>query len=218
MEHSNQSHEPRAADSELPKGDATTYPGGYHSRGVPGEEGDASKRMRVLKVGDRSQRINKSRPQTGGTGAEQASAAQLAKAVKKAKWADGARLAAGGATEATAAFVIAKKGRDFLDTPVFHAGESGEEEAVALFTDRQRAQQYLERAAWGQTDEIGALSPSELLQWLVEANGEGIHYVTINPDRERHLAGDPQPALSLDAVGEKSPDSLLQELKTIAQD
>jgi hypothetical protein len=37
MEHSDQSHQPRAADSERPKGDIPSYPGGYHSRGVPGE-------------------------------------------------------------------------------------------------------------------------------------------------------------------------------------
>ena len=222
MDQSDQSHQPPAADSERPKGEAVSHPGGYHSRGVPGEEGEVRRRMRVLKVGDRSQRIRKSRPLTGGTGAKQASAAQLDKAVKEAKWAAGARLDAGrpdpaGDDEATTVFVIAKQGSDLLDTPVFHAGESGEEEAVALFTSRQQAQRYLDRAAWGQTNEIGELSPSDLLQWLVEANGEGIRYVTVNPDRERHLAGDPQLVLSLDALGEESADSLLQEVADLAQ-
>ncbi|HUG91043.1 MAG TPA: hypothetical protein VML55_09430 [Planctomycetaceae bacterium] len=212
MEHSDQSHQPRAADSGRPEGEAPSYPGGYHSRGVPGEEGDVRRRRRVLKVGERSQRINKSRPLSGATGAEQASAAQLDKAVREARWAAGARLAAGGDDEAKAVFVIAKKGMDFLDTPVFHAGESGAEEAVALFTDRQRAQQYLDRAGWGQTDEIGKLSPSDLLQWLVEANEDGVRYATVNPDRDRHLAGDPQPVLPLDALGDKSSDNLFQEV------
>ena len=46
--------------------------------------------LRVLKVGDRSQRISKSRPLTGGTGAKQASAVQLDNAVNKVKWAAGA--------------------------------------------------------------------------------------------------------------------------------
>ncbi len=186
---------------------------------APGEEGDVRKRMGVLKVGDRSQRISKSRPLSGARGAEQASAAQLDKAVKEAKWAAGARLAAKGASdsEATAAFVIAKKGRDFLGTPVFHAGESGEEEAVALFTTRQHAQQYLDRAGWGQTDEIGELSPSDLLQWLVESDEDGIRYVTINPDRERHLAGDPQSVLSLDAMSEESAGSLVRQVTELVQ-
>jgi hypothetical protein len=222
MQHSNQSHEPRAADSELPKGDAATYPGGYHSRGVPGEEGDVRKRMRVLKVGDRSQRINNSRPQTGATGAEQSSAAQLAKAVKEAKWAAGAQLDArrtdrAGDDHATAVYVIAKKGRDFLDTPVFQAGETGEEETVALFTSRERAQQYLDRAGWEQTDAVGELSPGDLLEWLTDADREGVRYVTVNPDRDGHLAGDPQPVLSLDAVGEESADSLVRQVSELAQ-
>lgn len=199
MDHSDRSHQPPPADSGLPK---ASHLGGYHSRGVTGEEGEVRKRMRVLKVGDRSRRINKSRPLSGGTGAEQASAAQLENGLREAKWAAGARLAAhqpesARDDKARTVFVIAKKGMDFLDTPVFHAGESGGEEAVALFTDRQSAQQYLNRAAWGETDEIGELPPSDLLQWLVESAEDGIRYVTINPDREQHLAGRPNRLLPL---------------------
>jgi len=215
MKPSDQSQKPQAAESGRTDGAAPTFPGGYHSRGVPGEEGDVRKRMRVLKVGDRSERINKSRPLTGGTGAEQASAAQLDKGLREAKSAASARLAAD--TEAKTVFVITKKGADFLDTPVFHAGESGEEEAVALFTDRQQAQHYLSHAGWGQTDEISELSPDDLLQWLVEAEREGIHYVIVNPDRHRHLAGDPQPVLSLDDLGAGSADRLFREVKELAR-
>jgi hypothetical protein len=212
-----QSHKPHAAEAGRPEGQAPTRPGGYHSRGVPGEEGEARNRMRVLKVGDRSQRVNTSRPLTGSTGAEDASAARLDKGVREARWAAGARLAARGDTEATAVFVIVKKGSDFLDTPVFHAGESGDEEAVALFTGRRQAQQYLDRAGWGEADEIGGLSPGDLLRWLVESEREGIRYVTVNPDRERHLAGDPQAVLSIDALGEESADSLFRRVTDLAQ-
>jgi len=116
-----------AAESSQPEGGAPVLRGGYHSRGVPGEEGDVRKRMRVLKIGDRSQRIYTTRPLTGGTAAEQASSAHLDKAVQEARWTAGAPLAAAGDTEATAVFVIAKKGMDFLETPIFQAGESGEE-------------------------------------------------------------------------------------------
>ena len=132
MEHRDQSYQPHAAEAGWPEGQATTLPGGYQSRGVPGEEGEVRNRMRVLKVGDRSQRINSSRPLTGSTGAEDASAARLDKGEKEARWAAGARLAARGDTEVSTVFVIVKKGGDFLDTPVFHA----DEEAVALFTNR----------------------------------------------------------------------------------
>jgi len=215
MKPSDERPQPHAADSV--GSEAPSRSGGYHSRGVPGEEGEMRKRMRVLKVGDRSQRINKSRPLTGATGAEQASAAQLDKGAREAKWAAGARLAAGADTEARTVFVMTEKGANFLDTPVFYAGESGDEEAVALFTDRQLAERYLDRAGWGQTDEIGELAPGALHQWLVEAEREGIRYVTVNPDRERHLAGDSQAALSLDDLGDQSPDSLFQEVTELAQ-
>ncbi len=218
MDQPRQRDEPPTGDFELQR---ASLQGGYHSRGVPGEEGEARKRMRVLKFGDRSQRINKSRPLSGGTGAEQASAVQLEKGLTAAKWAAGARLAARrsdtAGDEATSVFVITKKGLDFLDTPVFHAGESGDEEALALFTDRQRTQQYIDRAAWGETDEIGELTSNDLLQWLVEANREGIQYVTINPERDRHLEGEPQSALLLDAIGDKSPERLFQEVNELAR-
>jgi len=217
MKSSDQQSNLSAAEPSQPERGAPVQPGGYHSRGVPGEEGDVRKRMRVLKVGDRSQRINKSRPLSGAAGAEQASSAHLDNAVKEAKWSAGARLAAGGDKEAAAVFVIAKKGEDFLDTPVFHAGESGEEETVALFTNRHQAEQYLDRAGWGETDEIGELSRSDLLQWLVEAEQDGIRYAAVNPDRDRHLAGDPQAVLSLDALGEQSPDRLFQEMTELAR-
>ena len=217
MKSSDQSHQPHAAESGRTDGTAPTFPGGYHSRGVPGEEGDVRKRMRVLKIGDRSQRINKSRPVTGRTGAEQASAAQLEKVVREARWAAGTRLAADADTEARTVFVIAKKDMDFLDTPVFHAGESGEEEAVVLFTNRQQAERYLDRAGWAKTDEIGELSPSDLLQWLAEAERDGVKYVAVNPDRDRHLAGDPQPILSLVDLGEESADRLFEEVKEPAR-
>jgi len=70
MNHPEPDTQPRTAGSEGPSGEPATVPGGYHSRGVPGEEGDVRKRMRLLKVGDRSQQVNKSRPETGGAGAE----------------------------------------------------------------------------------------------------------------------------------------------------
>lgn len=165
-----------------------------------------------------------SRPgrKTGGAGAEQGSAARLEKGVREVKRAAGARIDANwtdrtGGDHATAVYVIAKKGRDFLDTPVFRAGETGDEETVALFTSRERAKRYLDRAGWNETDEVGELAPDDLLRWLVEAGREGIRYATVNPDRDRHLAGDPQSVLSLDALAEESADSLVRQVTELAR-
>jgi len=104
-----------------------------------------------------------------------------------------------------------------LDTPVFRAGESGDEEAVAVFTGRDQAQQYLDRAGWNETDEIGELSPDDLLRWLVEAEREGVQYAVVNPNRDRHLAGDQQAVLFLDVLGEESADSLHRQVAEFAK-
>jgi hypothetical protein len=222
MNHPEKDTQPRTAGSEGPSGEPATVPGGYHSRGVPGEEGEMRNRMRVLKVGDRSQRINKSRPLSGGTGAARGSAARLEQGVAEAEEAaaarrDAARTDRAGNNPATAVYVIAKKGSDFLDTPVFHAGESGDQEAVAVFTARELAQHYLDRAGWNETDEVGVLSPDDLLRWLVEAEREDISYATVNPDRARHLAGVAQGVLSLDALAEESADSLYRQVAELAR-
>lgn len=200
MEHSNQNRLPGSADSDGPK---AVLPGGYHSRGVPGEEGEMRSRMRVLKVGDRSQRIYNSQPTKGATDAEHSSAVQLDRAAQEANWAararrDEERTDHTRDNDSTVAYVIAKRGRSVLDTPVFHAGDSGEEEVVALFTGRKAAQEYIDQAGWGESDEVGELGLSELHRWLLEANEDSIHYATVNPERQQHLAGDPQPVLFLD--------------------
>ena len=159
-------------------------------------ETEVRERMRFLKVGDRSRRANKSQPP---------------------EWAGGARRAAApDAASASSVFVIAKRGAAFLETPVFHAGESGEEEAVALFTGRQQAQHYLDRADWGGTDEVGVLSPGDLLRWLTEASGEGVRYATVNPDQDGHLGGEPQAVLALDGMAGRSPDGVFQEVADLA--
>ncbi len=218
MEHSNQNSLLGSADTNEPK---AVLPGGYHSRGVPGEEGLMRNRMRVLKVGDRSQRVYNSQPTKGATDAKHSSAAQLNRAVQEANSAAGARLDEKRSDQTrdnklAVAYVIAKRGISVLDTPVFHAGDSGEEEVVVLFTVRQAAQEYIDQAGWGGSDEIGELELSELHRWLLEANGEGIHYATVNPERQQHLAGDPQPVLFLDALPYHSAASLLQAVTKIA--
>ncbi|HUE70127.1 MAG TPA: hypothetical protein VMP01_04490 [Pirellulaceae bacterium] len=219
MEHSNQNRLLGNADSDGPK---AVLPGGYHSRGVPGEEGAMRNRMRVLKVDDRSQRIYNSQPLKGATDAKQASAARLDRAVREANEAAGTRQDEERSdhtkdNQSAVAYVIAKRGIGALDTPVFHAGDSGEEEVVVLFTSRQVAQEYIDQAGWGESDEIGELGLSELHGWLLEANRQGIDYVTVNPERQQHLAGDPQPVLFLDGLRDDSADSLLQAVTETAR-
>ena len=90
------------------------------------------------------------------------------------------------------AYVIAKRGAGFLDTPVFFAGPSGEEEAIAVFTTRSNAQRYIEEAGWSDEHDVGELDDSQLLQWTVKAHQQGTQYLAIDPDRKRQLTGKQQ--------------------------
>lgn len=101
------------------------------------------------------------------------------------------------ADDGSAAYVIARKGSGELDSPVFHAGDDGDEEAVAVFTTREATQRYIDRAAWGETNEVGVLKPTDLLRWLLVAADQGVHWLVVNPDRDRHLAGEPQSVLGI---------------------
>ena len=44
-----------------------------------------------------------------------------------------------------------------------------------------------------------------------------IRYATINPDRDRHLGGQPQAVLALDGVAGKSSDGVIQEVTELAR-
>jgi hypothetical protein len=101
------------------------------------------------------------------------------------------------AADGPAVCVIARKGSDELDSPVFHAGDAGDEEAIAAFTTREATQRYIDRAGWGESNEIGVLTPPDLLRWLLVAADQGVRWLVVNPDRDRHLAGEPQVVLGI---------------------
>lgn len=123
----------------------------------------------------------------------------------------------GGASPSGAVFVIAQKGADLLETPVFPVGMDGDDEAVAVFTDRQLAQHYLDEAEWSETDEVGQLSSLALLSWLREVNEAGIRYVMVNPNRIDHVAGLPQALVCLEDLAGHLPDSGRRVVQELAQ-
>ena len=143
------------SDDKSTAGSPATVPGGYHSGGVPGEEGVMRRQMRVLKVADPSKRVARGRPLKGGQGPAAAAGA-------RADAADAAGVAAG---PAGTLFVVTARALDVLDSPVFHAGD-GDEEAVAVFTTANAARRYIERAGWAEADEVGVLRPGDLEEWL----------------------------------------------------
>jgi len=93
------------------------------------------------------------------------------------------------------AHAVAKRGVKFLDTPVFYAGPSGQEEAIAVFTDRSIAQRYIDQVGWADDHEIGELNELQLLRWTTTAHEQGSKFLTINPDRQSQMAGDRQEVL-----------------------
>jgi hypothetical protein len=97
------------------------------------------------------------------------------------------------------AYVIAEKDEELLDTPVFYAGESNAEEAIAVFTRRDAAAQYIEDAGWNGDYEVGELTAIDLLRWIVRAHDEGTQYLAINPDRGRQFAGEKQEIIVIEA-------------------
>lgn len=110
------------------------------------------------------------------------------------------------------AFVIAKKNSEFLDTPVFHAGESGDEEAIAMFTTRDLAIKYIEDADWSDDYQVGELKPIQLVRWLAVASEEGTKMVVVNPDRSEQLDGKKQRVMYLDEPFEAFANLLSNEL------
>jgi hypothetical protein len=97
-----------------------------------------------------------------------------------------------------AAYLIIQKNCDDWDVPVFRAGDGDRNEAIAVFTGRTRAAQYLHDAGLEEDHQVCEVSAIELLEIMVRAHDEGVAYVAVNPTREQQLAGERQPVIVLE--------------------
>jgi hypothetical protein len=147
-------------------------------------------RRRRMKIAGPGERAGQAEPTIGAAGPGAASARRHA----SPRPAGSATPPAGGGS---AVYVLAGKGSDELASPVFHAGDAGDEEAIAVFTTREGAQRYIDRAGWGQSDEVGELPPPDFLRWLLLAADQRVHWLVVDPDRDRHLAGEPQAVVGI---------------------
>ncbi len=95
-------------------------------------------------------------------------------------------------------FVIAHQNSEFLDSPVFYAGPEQQQEAIAVFTARETAQDYIDSAGWSQDYAVGELKPIQILNWFECAHEDEVHLVVVNPNREWQLFGDRQEVILLD--------------------
>ena len=107
-------------------------------------------------------------------------------------------------------YVIAKKSeKNVLDTVIFHAGETGGQEAVMVFTNEAAAQRFLDESDWGEPHQPVALDALSLVEWLMQANSQGVKYLAIDPQRRPQKSGEPQIVLSIKAELTRCADSLV---------
>lgn len=111
-------------------------------------------------------------------------------------------------------YVIANQQAGDLDSPVFFAGEDGNLEAIAVFSERGHAKRYLEETGCATgcetaaapaegSESIAELAPLEFVSWLTAAYEGGIDLLVIDPDPLGHLCGEPQRAMRVeDALGQ----------------
>lgn len=88
----------------------------------------------------------------------------------------------------TSFFLIAKKHQSDLITSSFTIGE-GREQAVFIFTDEEKAKQYVQQANWLETETVAELHPAALLKWLMEVERGGVSEIVVDPDRGQHTDG-----------------------------
>lgn len=83
-------------------------------------------------------------------------------------------------------FVLTNKSTSELETTVF-SSEGGD--AVAIFTDHQNAQQYLDDAGWNDMMTVAELDSVQLMEWLIHCHRNGVRLMVTDPNRMEHQAG-----------------------------
>lgn len=107
-------------------------------------------------------------------------------------------------------YVIARKSeKDILDTVIFHAGETGEQEAVMVFTNEAAVQRFLDESDWEEPHQSVALDALALMEWLMQANSQRVRYLAVDPQRKPQKSGEPQVVLSIEAELTRCADSLV---------
>lgn len=94
-------------------------------------------------------------------------------------------------------YVIARKNEDFLDSPVFHAGEDNQQEAIAVFTSEANARTYIDDAGWGDEFRVSELRPIQMLRWFAMAHEDGCDLAAIDPSHNPGTDGGLQQTVDL---------------------
>lgn len=89
-------------------------------------------------------------------------------------------------------FVIVKKNVDVVDTPVFCAGEENQQEAIAVFTNRDATNKYIQAASWDVEYESAELDNTQAVRFLATALDDGVDLAVVDPEREKQMSGEEQ--------------------------
>ncbi len=94
-------------------------------------------------------------------------------------------------------YVISKQDDPDLNSPVFHAGPDGGDEAVAAFTSAAQANAYIQTAGWQDEESVAELQSGSILRWLLDVEASGTSLLTVDPNLEEQNRKVPQPTLSI---------------------
>ena len=112
-------------------------------------------------------------------------------------------------------YVITKHDAELYDMPVFYAGEGGKEEAIAVFTNRNLASQFVGNAGWNGEHVTAELTAIDLLRLMIEAHEEGTQYLAVNPVRREHFEVENQTVIIIEQqmanFAEKLTEAILEQ-------
>lgn len=87
------------------------------------------------------------------------------------------------------AYLITRKNVEPLDTVVFSAGPNENEEAIALFTDPNAAETYVQEAGWENEYTVATVDSIPFLRWLLHAYDDGVRHLVVDPDYQSQELG-----------------------------
>ena len=87
------------------------------------------------------------------------------------------------------AYLISRTDAESLETVVFSAGPDGKEEAVAVFTDANCAEQYLIDSGWKGEYTVAIVEPIPFLRWLLQVHDDKVEHLVIDPKHAEQQTG-----------------------------
>jgi len=114
-------------------------------------------------------------------------------------------------------FFLSQRGADPRQIPIVAAGETGEQDALLVFSHREKAKLYLQVADLEEEYEPVEVSPMVLGPWLRQCEKEGVHVAGVNLNRQKQSHGEPQPALMLSDVVDRADENLYVEIQALAR-